>query len=372
MKINRNTEKPIQKYRFIIQSVFALLCIWIGIEMYLFIVYLESGGTTSFYNRPPGVEGFLPISSMMSFYLFITTGEMHYAHPAGMFIFLSILLVSLVIGKSFCSWLCPVGFISELIGDSGEKLFKRKMKLPKFFDYPLRSLKYLMLGFLFYSVFFLMSPIAVKAFLDSPYNLVSDIKMYYFFADISRFSLIIISVLFLLSIIIRNFWCRFLCPYGALLGILNFLSLTKIKRNPVSCIDCGLCTKACPSFIKVDKVKTVVFDECTSCLNCIDACPVADTLFLKSVLPVKKKISKKIAAFGVVSIFLIITGAAMFTGNWDNNISKEEYLFHYKKMKTYGHPTGTDAVKKFNDEASTKGTVNKKLLIKSGDDDENK
>jgi hypothetical protein len=104
-KIIRNTEKPIQKYRFMVQSAFALLCIWIGVEFYLFSKYLETGGASSFISRPPGVDGFLPISSFMSFYLFITTGEIHYAHPAGLFIFMAILLVSLVFGKAFCSWL---------------------------------------------------------------------------------------------------------------------------------------------------------------------------------------------------------------------------------------------------------------------------
>jgi polyferredoxin len=304
---------------------------------------------------------------MMSFYLFLTTGELHSAHPAGAFIFFGIILMSLAVGKSFCSWLCPVGFLSELIGDFGEKIFKKKIKLPKIFDYPLRSLKYLMLAFLFYSVFFLMTTLAVKSFLDSPYNLVSDIKMFYFFADISRFSLIVISILFLLSIPIRNFWCRYLCPYGALLGVLNFLSPTKIKRNPVSCIDCGLCAKACPSFIKVDKVKTVLSDECTSCFNCIDVCPVADTLDLKSILPAKKKINKRYAAIGFVSIFLIVTGIGMYTGNWGNKISKEEYLLHYKQMNSYGHPTGTEAVKKFNEEANIQSGIEseKKNQIKN-------
>jgi len=192
-KIVRNQEGSIQKYRFLVQSLFAALCLWIGIEFFIFIQFLESGGMTTFYTRSPGVDGFLPISSLMNFYYFISTGHIHSAHPAGMFIFLGIVLMSLVIGKSFCSWLCPVGFLSELVGDFGEKLFKRKIRLPKILDYPLRSLKYLMLGFLFYAVFFLMSSAAIKAFLDSPYNLVADLKMFTFFADISQVSLIVIS-----------------------------------------------------------------------------------------------------------------------------------------------------------------------------------
>ena len=354
-KIIRNTEKPIQKIRFIIQSMFAVLCIWIGVQFYFFSKYLESGGAAQFVSRPPGVDGFLPISSLMSFYLFITTGEVHHAHPAGMFIFLAIVLMSLVFGKSFCSWFCPVGFISELVGDFGQKIFKKKLKLPKWLDYPLRSLKYLLLGFLFYAVFFLMSDIAIRAFLDSPYNLVADLKMYYFFADLSRTAIIILSVLFVLSIFIRGFWCRYLCPYGALLGMFNFLSPNKIKRNPVSCIDCGLCAKACPSNIKVDKVKTVYSDECTTCLSCVDACPVADTLNLTSMLlPKKKKISKKLVAIAVVVIFMAVTGIGMLTGHWDNNISKQDYLIHYKMMNSYGHPTGTAAVKEFNKESAAK------------------
>ena len=349
-KIVKNKEKGIQKIRFVVQTLFALLCIWIGVEFYQFIQYLETNGSAAFTSRPPEVDGFLPISSFMSFYLFLMTGEVHSAHPAGFFIFFAIVLVSIVFGKAFCSWLCPVGFLSELIGDFGKKIFKKDLKLPKFLDYPLRSLKYLLLAFLFYSVLFLMSTTALQAFLDSPYNLVSDVKMFYFFADISRFSLIVIGILFLLSIVLRGFWCRYLCPYGALLGITSLLSPAKIKRNPVSCIDCGLCNKSCPSFIKVDKVKTVISDECTTCLNCVDACPVADTLQLETITG-KKKINKKLVAIGVVSIFMLVTGFGMVMGKWQNNITKEDYLILYKDMDSFGHPTGTEAVKKFNEDA---------------------
>ena len=348
-KVIRNTDKPIQKYRLAVQSAFALLSVAIGVRFYFFIRYLETNGAAEFVSRPPGVEGYLPISSMMSFYLFLKEGIIHNAHPAGLFIFLAIILVSLVFGKAFCSWMCPIGTLSEYLGKFGEKLFG-KIKLPKFLDYPLRSLKYLLLGFFVYSIFFLMTDTALKAFLDSPYNQVADIKMYYFFADISRTALIVLSILFIGSVFIRNFWCRYLCPYGALLGITGLLSPHKIQRDLKSCIDCEKCAIACPSFIKVDKVNTVWSDECSSCFSCVDACPVADTLEVKSLLN-KKKLPKKRIAIGIVAIFMLVTGLGMVTGHWQNGISKEEYLQHYKHMERYGHPTSTADVKEFNQQA---------------------
>jgi ferredoxin len=100
-------------------------------------------------------------------------------------------------------------------------------------------------------------------------------------------------------------------------------------------------------------VNTVISDECNTCLSCVDICPVADTLDLKPILPLKKKVNKKYVAIGVVSIFILVTGYGMISGHWDNKISKQQYLIHYKMMNTYGHPTGTAAIKEFNKEAAS-------------------
>lgn len=353
MKIIKNTEKPVQKYRLYSQLLFVLISAWIGIEFYFFVQFLESGSGTHFY-RPAGVEAFLPISALMSIYYFLLTGTIHQAHPAGFFILLGVISVSLVFGKSFCSWICPIGFITETVGDFGDKiykkLFKRTLRIPKFFDYILRSLKYLLLGFFIFAIFFSMTVYSLKMFLDSPYNVVADIKMFLFFADISAFALYVIMFLFVASIFIRGFWCRYLCPYGALLGVISFLSPTRIKRNESSCIDCSLCTKACPSRINVEKVKTVYSDECTMCLSCVDACPVKDTLEVKDRFT-GKKIDKKHVALGVLVIYFLIIGLGMLTGNWNNKTTADEYKQHYKTINSLGHPRSTSEIEQLNKEA---------------------
>ncbi len=342
MEIKKNNESSVQKYRALSQLFFILLSIWIGIEFHEYVKWLDSGGTTNFGSRPPGVEGFLPISSLMSLYYFILSGNIHPFHPAGLFIFVAVITMSLVFGKSFCSWICPIGTISEYIGEFGAKLMQKLfghsvLKIPRWIDYPLRSLKYLILAFFSYSIF-AMSEKALEQFLYTPYNLMADVKLYDFFANISEFSFIVIAVLFFLSIFIRNFWCRYLCPYGALLGIFSLLSPYKIKRNKNTCIDCELCAKACPQRIKVDKVITVVSDECTTCLSCVDVCPVADSLQLENVVT-KKKFRKKYIAIAILGIYFLIVLIGMISGHWKSKVPPKYYLEYYKEVKSMGHPS---------------------------------
>jgi len=88
-----------------VQFTFALLCIWIGVEFYLFMRWGTSGGAESFISRPPGAEGFLPISALMSLKYWLDTGIVNQIHPSGLFILAAIVAVSLLLKKAFCSWL---------------------------------------------------------------------------------------------------------------------------------------------------------------------------------------------------------------------------------------------------------------------------
>ncbi len=324
-----------------VQFAFILLCVWIGVEFHLFMEWGASNGSEPFSSRPPGVEGFLPISALMSLKYWIVTGIINGVHPSGMFILLAIIATGLFLKKAFCSWLCPIGTLSESLWMLGKKIFKKNFTVNRWLDYPLRSLKYLLLLF-FVSAILQMNITALESFISSPYNKVADIKMYLFFANIDSFAVWTILILVALSVVIKNFWCRYLCPYGALLGFLSFLSPLKITRNKSTCVDCELCTKVCPANIKVHKVGRVRSDECMSCFACVEVCPVKDTLNMK--------LSKKTGpvpfwVFGglVAGTFVAITGLAMLTGKWQNEISKEEYHRRFQQLDapTYQHNRGS-------------------------------
>lgn len=329
-----------QFLRSLVQFAFVLLCAWIGYEFYLFMEWGMTGGARPFVERPPGVEGFLPISALISFKYWLLTGIVNGVHPSGLLIFIAILALGLLFKKSFCGWLCPIGTLSESLWMLGRKLFGKNVSVAKWVDYPLRSLKYLILAFFAWSIGQMDVP-ALQQFIYSPYNKVADIKMYQFFANISLFAFWTIFLLVVLSVPIRNFWCRYLCPYGALLGALSWLSPLKVTRKTATCIDCELCTKVCPSAIKVHKVERVWSDECMSCYECIEVCPVKDTLFMATKRNAKP-VPGWVFATLVAGVFVGITGLAILSGHWQNNISKEEYLKRFEQIDSpiYQHFRG--------------------------------
>jgi polyferredoxin len=342
----RSSPDGSQRIRLVVQLLFVALNGYLGIRFLLWVRYCERGGSGLNVPRPAGAEGWLPIAGLMNTKYLLVTGHVPAIHPAAMVLFIAFLLMSILLKKAFCSWLCPVGTLSEQLWKLGRRVFGRNMHPPKWLDIPLRGLKYLLLGF-FVFVIGAMSAEAIHDFMSTPYGMVADVKMLNFFRNIGQTAAIVIGLLVLLFMLIQNFWCRFLCPYGALLGIASILSPEKIRRDSEACIDCGKCARACPSSLAVDRLVQIRSVECTACMACVASCPAEGALQFslvpkKAATPAERwrrgTLSPVAAAAVIAFLFLGMVVAAKATGDWKTNLPKQMYIDLVSHSREASHP----------------------------------
>ena len=324
-----------QPLRHAFQAAFLSLNVWIGVEFYRFVRFYETGGRSTWAGRPPGVEGWLPIAALMNLKVLLLTGQVPTLHPAGMFLLLAFLAASWIFRKSFCGWLCPVGAISEYLWRIGRRLFRRNFRIPRPVDIALRSLKYVLLALFVWAVAAMSIP-AIQDFLNGPFGVIDDVKMLNFFRFLGFGGALVVALLVLGSLLVQNFWCRYFCPYGALLGMAALASPLRIRRDTNLCIDCGKCAKACPSALPVDQLVTIQSAECTGCLQCVAECPAAGALFLSA--PRRRVVPAWLVAAGIAAIFLGVCGYARLTGSWRTNLPDRVYYELIPHANEFTHP----------------------------------
>ncbi len=250
------------------QWFFFLATLYIGWRFILFCRFaLEQGGPV---QRPAGVEGFLPISALLGLRSALATLHWDPVHPAGLWILLAACVMGLLFRKGFCAHVCPVGFVAARLGRLGQRL-KLARSVPRRLDAALGLPKYVLLAFFLYTTFFAMGVPEIQAFLRSSYNLTADARMLAFFASPGPVAVLVLAGLTGLGLVFRGSFCRWLCPYGALLGLLARIGPTALSRDAEGCTGCGRCRKVCPMDIPVASGPRPM--TCTGCASCVLACP---------------------------------------------------------------------------------------------------
>ncbi len=322
-----------------VQGAFVLFFLLVGVQFHAFYLQVVSGGPVT-AHRPAVLEGFLPISALMSLKVLLLTGQYDTVHPAGLTILIGALLSALVARKALCSWVCPIGGISRALAWAGERTIWRRRKaevlVPVPLDKALASLKYLLLAFFLYEIAWKMDLAAIRAFQHGAYNYAADAKMLLFFTDMGRTTAVTLAVLFLLSVVVKNFWCRYLCPYGALLGLVSWTSPLRVIRDAGPCIDCRACSHACPVEIRVHEKAAVGTPECTGCMTCVSSCPVEECLTVTR----RGRASWSpwlVPLLGLGTIFLL-WGIARLTGHWNSDVPIALLSDAYRRAPALVHP----------------------------------
>ena len=221
----------------------------------------------------PGAVGSCPIGSLQA----VITGN---KHNFSFYVVGTLLLFGVLLGRLVCGFLCPFGWIQELL----HKIPVRKMKVLKGIDRKLRFLKY---GILLLFVLALPA-FAVDAFglgapwfckwicpagtLEGGIPLIAaneSLRAGLGFTFWWKIFLLLITIVF--SMLVYRPFCRYVCPLGAFYALFNRWSLSQLNCDANLCTSCGSCERACP--MEVEVLRNPNSPECIRCGRCIHACP---------------------------------------------------------------------------------------------------
>lgn len=257
--------------RLIVQAFFFILIAIIAINKTL----AESGKGIPIFSEA-SLHALCPFGGVVTLYNLATLGTfIKKIHVSAVILMSIVFALAVLFGPVFCSWVCPLGTIQEWIGKGGRKILKKKFNgfVPVKLDRVLRYMRYAVLIWVVYvtasSGYLLFENI-------DPYN-----ALFTFWSDeVALPSLIILSITLLLSLFVERPWCKYLCPYGALLGLTNKIRIFKIRREPSTCINCNKCTNSCPMNIEVSQKENINDHQCISCYECTSErnCPVPNTV----------------------------------------------------------------------------------------------
>lgn len=254
-----------------VQAFFFILIAFISINHTL----SESGKGVAFLSDA-SLHALCPFGGVVTIYQYATTGTFVQKIHESSFVLMAIgFLLAILFGPVFCGWVCPLGSVQEFFSSIGRKIFKHRFNhlLPQKLDGVLRFTRYLVLGWVIY----MTAATGTLIFSDyDPYFALFNLWS----SELAIGGVVILAVTVLLSLVMERPWCKYACPYGALLGVSNLLRVFNIRRKPSTCITCSACSRRCPMNIDVEGKEVIRDHQCISCLECTSeaVCPVADTV----------------------------------------------------------------------------------------------
>ena len=221
---------------------------------------------------------------------------------AGIALFL-IVLLTLLLGRVYCSVLCPLGVLQDVLGAFQRKGFKRNMWQKK--------IRYGVLAFtVLCAVCGSMLPLTLLLPSSSFVLLVNNVfreivqsadALIHFLPEAVSLRpevtgvLLSWGILLVLLILVRwkgRLYCNTLCPVGAVLGLISKGAFFRIRIDPEKCVSCGACEKICKGSCIDSAGKRVETEECVLCMNCLGICKFS-AIHLQKAVPCKKEEEKQ-------------------------------------------------------------------------------
>lgn len=184
--------------------------------------------------------------------------------------FSTVIFATILLGRFFCGWFCTFGAYNDLIYYLNKKIFKVKFEINPKIDAILKYTKYLVLVLIIAISWTIGSTILKSTSPWDAFAQITDISTVISTFAIGFILLILITVG---SFFIERFFCRYLCPLGAIFTLISKISIFKINKPSSDCGKCRACTNSCSMSLPLYNVETVKGGECINCLKCVEVCP---------------------------------------------------------------------------------------------------
>jgi len=189
---------------------------------------------------------------------------------------ISIIPLTLLFGRFFCGWMCAFGTMGDFMYYVGNRIFKIKFKMNSKVDGILKYAKYVVFLMIFMIVWS-MDKINISAL--SPWDAFGSLLTFTQLPDFSyviteiTVGFILLIAIMIASMFVKRFFCRYLCPMGAVFAIVSSFKFVRIRKPSSQCGNCRACTKKCPMGIPLYSMNRVDSLECIDCMQCVTVCP---------------------------------------------------------------------------------------------------
>ncbi len=223
-------------------------------------------------------------------------------------------LITFVFGRVFCGWFCPLGTLNNLIG-SLRSQFHRFSRRDESYNRWQRAKYFILIAtlvlaaggaqwvgvldpfsLLYRSVALTLLPVLDVAMSNSANAIylgdphlgawhLRDVSepIYHWWQDhVTATELrvfagtapvfLLFAAVVVLNLVRNRFWCRYICPLGAMLGTFSVRPFLRLVNNPDACNNCGMCTRGCPAAAQPDLPGKQLATECFGCWNCVEKC----------------------------------------------------------------------------------------------------
>ena len=219
----------------------------------------------------PGAAGACPIGS---FQAVVGSSKFRFSYYITGFL----ILLGVLLGRFICGFLCPFGWLQELLHKiPGKKLSTKKLKPLTYLKYAILLLAVVLLPAIVVNDLGMGDPFFCKYICPQgvlegaiPLAAVNE-GIRSALGPLFNRKLIILIVVVVLSVLFYRPFCKWICPLGAFYALMNKVSLLGIKVDEHKCVSCGKCARVCK--MDVDVTKTPNHTECIRCGKCITACP---------------------------------------------------------------------------------------------------